>query len=306
MQFNWIFSIIIGAVIIFFAIFAAYRYINLRQYEQDTQVAAQLAILLNPLETGLAEAASSKIALPAYTRIELKCFNEGIGRQELRIETKSNIGEKWQEFSAKQDINNKYIFFRDTNTEGKTLYVFSKPFEMPFQIADLLYISLSDYCFVSPPSYIESELKELNMSNIHIASSRSKCKGKSVCFSSPGCDVGVYGLCYGCSNQYDYGNVEADGERLEYTGDALMYAAIFSPEKIYDCNIKRLSARIKILSRLLAEKARLLSLRGCETGSLRDKLLELVAIADKADLTAIKQKATEIEAINSALLCRVF
>jgi hypothetical protein len=42
-------------------------------------------------------------------------------------------------------------------------YVFSTPFEMPFKIADLIYITSTKdkYCFISPPEDIEEELEGL-------------------------------------------------------------------------------------------------------------------------------------------------
>ena len=52
-SFAWMFSIIVGAAIIFLAVFAAVKLVNLGKQQTDTEVGKQLGILLNPIETSL-------------------------------------------------------------------------------------------------------------------------------------------------------------------------------------------------------------------------------------------------------------
>src|SRR3989338_7186150 len=137
LPFNWIFAIFAGAVIIFLALFFVTRYSNLDRYRYDSEIAEKLSIILNPLE-GIAESSATIIEMPVPTRVNLKCTYEGIGRQELRIGTKSSIGSQWQEFGAAQSIYNKYVF-SNAIEEGENLYIFSKKFEMPFHVGDFIY-----------------------------------------------------------------------------------------------------------------------------------------------------------------------
>lgn len=313
MQFNWIFAIIVGAVIIFLALFFLTRYVNIERYRYDTEMAENLAILLNPLETTLTSSTVTLIQMPVETRISLKCKYEGIGREELRIATKSSVSSEWQEFGAAQSIYNKYIFSQDIE-EGKTLYIFSKQFKMPFDVADMIYATTGDYCFVSPPQEISDEIGDLNASNMQLAYRKQECKpkSKSVCFGNSGCDINVYGLCYGmgCNDLYDYGFIQQGNDKSYFNGDALMYGAIFSKEDLYNCNVKRLLSRISLLSRLYIEKTRLLNSRGCMTGKLGDKLSDLsyqaLSLISSANIMQLLDKSNEVENANNELICKAF
>ena len=316
LSFNWIFAIVVGAAIIFMALFFISRYSNVERYRYDSEIAEKLAILLNPLES-TAEASATVIDLPIDTRMNLRCIYEGIGRQELRIATKSRIGDEWQEYGAAQSIYNKYVY-SDSLAQGKKLYVFSKELKVPFEISDLIYASMQDYCFINTPRHIESELKEINTSNFALVENRKSCKNssKTVCFDSSGCDINVYGFCsgFGCENEYDYGSVEkkenVKGKVVYYYGTALLYAAIFSSVENYECNIDRLMHRIDLLSRLYREKARLLESKGCGTGKLNEKLADLSftasAAAKSGRVFEIDNAVKQVEDINSGLVCRIF
>jgi hypothetical protein len=299
---------------LFLAFFAASKYVNLQRYKYDTEIAARLSILLNPVESSLAEATATRIELPVQTRMQLTCTYSGIGRDDLRIATKSTIAEKWQEYSASQNIYNKYVFAR--YGEGKILYIFSKQFEMPFKIADLIYVAMSDYCFVNPPDFAASELEEMNMSNVQVVQRQGDCRKNSmtVCFGNSGCQINVFGQCLGsCTNAYDYGIVETKGNAAEtvyYTSSSLMYAAIFSDAALYRCNLQRLMYRLNLISRLYSEKSKLLDARGCGTGKLREKLALLSAQASSLtkseNVQLIKEFADNVDMENAGLVCKVY
>ncbi len=314
-SFQWIFAIIVGAVILFLAFFATSKYVNLQRYKYDTEIAAKLSILLNPIESSIAEATATRIELPVLTRMQLGCTYSGIGREDLKIATKSTLAEKWQEYSATQNIYNKYVFAR--YGEGKILHIFSKPFGMPFKIADLIYITISDYCFVNPPDFVASELQEMNMSNMQVVYRAGECRknAKTVCFGNSACQINVFGQCYGnCNDLYDYGIIEnREGKAAEmvyYLSSSLMYAAIFSDAGLYKCNLQRIMYRLNLISKLYAEKAKLLDARACGTGKMKEKLALLAAEAlylTKSDnIQPIKEFAQNVEMENSGLICRVY
>ncbi|MFH1249278.1 MAG: hypothetical protein V1660_03940 [archaeon] len=313
MQFNWIFSIVVGAVIIFLALFFASRSINMQQYKYDSEIAEKLSVLLDPLESGMGSASIDVIKMPADTRISMKCKYEGIGRQELRIATKNSVGSEWQEFGAIQSIYNKYVFSRDLE-EGKELYIFSKQFKMPFDVANLIYLTAGNYCFISPPDSLSYELKDLNATNMKVTNRKQDCKkgSISVCFNNPSCDVVVNGLCYGygCNSLYDYGYVQQGNEKSYFLGDALLYGAIFSKPDFYNCTVKRLLNRISMLSKLYAEKTKLLDSRGCMTGELSKKLIDLSYEASGlialSNIMPLNDKSIEVEYENEALICRAW
>jgi hypothetical protein len=196
---------------------------------------------------------------------------------------------------------------------------------MPFKIADLIYLSAEEFCFVNPPEGMESELRDLEMENIQVVRNKKDCKKdvevKTICFGRSGCDLNVFGQCYGfeCSSsygKYDYGIVEnrdsntGKVEILYYITPELLYAALFSSPDLYRCNLNRLMHRVNIVSRLYLEKINSLKTQGCRTGKLNEKLSDLALQASyltKAEnIISIKDYARQVDNINTGLICKVF
>ena len=147
-SFAWLFAIIVGAVILFLAIFFSIKLINIEQTIQDAKTSKEIGILLNPLETGFETTKSTSISFPAETRIYNKCNNKGtFGRQIIQVSQKSF--NEWSETNIDVGFSNKYIFSEEY-VEGKKFYIFSKPFDFPFKVSDLMMITSSekDYCFI--------------------------------------------------------------------------------------------------------------------------------------------------------------
>jgi len=262
-SFAWLFAIIVGAFILFLAIFASTKIIHLGTYEIDTKTAKTLGGLLNPLETSFETGKITSLTLPTETRIYNKCNNRGnFGRQIIQISQKSF--NKWPEPSGPVGFSNKYIF-SDNIIEGKKFYLFSKPFDFPFKVSDLIYITSSqkNYCFLDAPENIKEEISDLGQENLFV----DTCSENSikVCFSSgTNCNVFV---------NYNRRNIQKDGEILYFEGDALMYAGIFADKEIYECQLKRLMQRIDQLALLYRDKAVFVSEKGCNSNLNADLLI---------------------------------
>jgi hypothetical protein len=67
----------------------------------------------------------------------------------------------------------------------------------------------------------------------------------------------------GINVRYSRGEVVKDDTTLFFVNDALMYGAIFSDAKTYECQVKRLMKRASNLALLYEEKADLLVEEGC-------------------------------------------
>src|SRR3990172_13409494 len=129
-SFGWLFAIIIGAIILSFAIYASVKLINIEESVSSTETGKQIAVLLNPLETGFGEETSTPLSIPTESRINNKCETFGdFGEQGISVSQKRS-GD-WTETGAGQIFYNKYIFSNET-VQGKNFYLFSKPFEFPF------------------------------------------------------------------------------------------------------------------------------------------------------------------------------
>lgn len=302
-SFGWIFAIMIGAVILFLAIYAVTRIAGTEHKAQQSSLAKELGTLLNPLETGLEEGKIAEIKFSEETRILNNCSNKGnFGEQSIGIMSKSSIGATWEKSGVPSRYQNKYIFSKAI-VKGKEISVFSKPFEMGFKVADLMFIWSDNekYCFVNPPKEIEEEILGLKPRDINITSSTRECeKGSTlVCFTGGGCDVSV-------STRTK--SVVKEGKTMYYEG-ALLYGAIFSSPKLYECHVKRLMERTSALAELYEKKSQNLAPLGCPS-NLESDLESLKNMTENFDNSAklgeIYNLAEQIKEKNHELECKLF
>ncbi len=269
-SFTWLFALIAGAIILFLAIYGAVRFGGTLRIQSDTEIAKQITILTDPLQAGFAEGSFAKIKFQQDTRVINNCIPGGFGRNEISVQTHSRVGDEWQESGGAVATSNKYIF--SSLDEGKDYYVFSKQFKFPYKIADLIFLSSKDYCFVEPPSFIEDEIIGLGIDNIEINSLENCSVGSvRVCFASGDCEIVVY-------ENY----VDRNGERLPYV-EGLMYGAIFSSPEVYECNVERILYRGKIIADVLSKKSDLMNARGANT-NLKPDLIALSQFLEDADM----------------------
>lgn len=298
-SFGWLFAILAGIVIIFLAIYLSSKLIGTQQESISAETGTEIESLLNPLETSFESSQTTSITIPTETRINNKCNIIGtFGEQLIQLDQKS-FG-KWVETDTNVNFHNKYIFSTQ-EIVGEKFYVFSKSFNFPFKIADLIYITSAEdnYCFTDAPTEINDEISMLNQSNLIL----ENCSDEdiTVCFGTEKCDINV-----------DFtSNVVKKNNTKMYFGDAedlkaLMYAAIFSDKTTYECQIKRLMMRVESLSSLYFEKELLIEKKGCEDnlqGSL-GTLNELAGnLNSSVELGAIKIIADEITEKNEVRDC---
>ncbi len=315
-SFAWLFAIIVGAFILFLAIYGVTRLISLGQYEISTETSKEIGILLNPLETGFETGKVTSLSLARETRIYNTCNADSFfGRQVISISQK-NFG-RWPEPSEGVSFRNKYIFSKRT-AEGKDFYIFSKPFNFPFKVADLIYLIpvSEEYCFIDSPPEIEDEILDLEPKNIILESSIDSCSDKSlgVCFSPAGsaladCDIRVnYEAGYVDKSKSSENN--EDSKRVYFDDDSLMYAAIFSDSGVYECQVRRLMQRVEQLALLYKDKEILISQRGCYS-NLREELLLLGnsagSVTGSEDINSyLINLANDIEQKNENSYCRLW
>src|SRR6056297_1680052 len=190
-SFSWIFAIIVGAFILFFAITSISKLGNIRQTSQGAQAGVELEILLNPLETGLETGSTSMLTMPIYSKLYMDCDTYGdFGNHHLMVQ--EQVKKEWQSSGINIKFQNKYLFSKSI-IEGKNFYLFTKPLNLPFKVGSLIYMTSSEdkYCFKDPPEKIAEELFDLDQQNIVI----DHCEEShiEVCFSSTekDCDIQV-------------------------------------------------------------------------------------------------------------------
>ena len=270
-SFAWLFAIIVGVVILFLAIYASTKIIKTEQTSLDARTAKEVGVLLNPLETGFETGSVNSITFPTETRVYNRCDTEDIfGRQIIQVSQKTF--NKWSDTDVNVGFSNKYIYSEDF-VEGKKFFVFSKPFDFPFKVTDVIYLTSSEkeYCFINAPKEIADEIEDLNQENLKI----QECGAESekICFGSSAKDD-----CYAI---VDYGSryVEKNGDRMYFYSNSLMYSAIFSDKEVYECQTKRVMQRAKQLSLLYKDKADFISGENCFS-NINPELTELSNLED--------------------------
>jgi hypothetical protein len=297
-SFGWLFAIIAGAFILFLAIYGVTKFINMEETTLSAKTGKEIGILLNPLETGFGTTAEvTFFTMPVETRIYNKCNNYGdFGKQIIQVSQKSF--NKWTETNIDIGFANKYIF-SEKETEGKKFYIFSKPFEFPFKVADLIYIipSTKKYCFIDPPEDIEDEIDALNKENLLLEEDCSE-ENIKICFNSGDCDINV---------NYYIGYVEKNKEKVYFEGDALMYAGIFADSDVYECQLKRLMKRADNLALLYRDKAMFISRTGCNSNlNLLTLSNSVESLSSSANLGLINPIVEDIKEKNEFANCKLW
>lgn len=261
-SFGWLFALIVGGFVLFLAIFAVVQFMDTEDVGSDVVTSRDIGVLLNPLEIGFESGKSNSLSLNRDTRIFTKCDDgniEEFGTQKISV-SQFNLG-KWSELQKEVGFENKYLF-SENPAEGKRFLIFSKPFNFPFKVADLIYVLSKDtkYCFVKPDLRISEEIRLLRLDNIENVTNINQCsKGaKRVCFGN--------GL--GCNSndvlvRENLRQVDKQGKSITFEGDELMYAAIFSDPEVYDCQIQRLAKRADSLAKLYNRKSIIVSQENC-------------------------------------------
>ena len=259
-SFSWIFAFIIGAFIIFGAVYGLGKFTDIETQRSSAVTTTEFGNILNAFETSSESATSSKITFPLQSRIEFDCSKSGqFGFQEIMIEQKAN--NKWSENGVPITFKSKYIF-SENYIEGKEFYAFSKPLEFPFKVANLIYLTHGDknYCFVDAPRNVKSELSDLDQANLLTKDCEDTAEIK-ICFDGGSkCDIEV---------DYEKQIVIKDSDVLPFKTDAMMYAAIFSDKESYECGLSRLMKRAALLADVYMEKSMFLSVR-CDSGLTGD------------------------------------
>ncbi len=298
-SFAWLFAIIVGGFILFLAIYGVTKFMQTEQTTSDAKTGKEIGVLLNPLETRFETGITTSLTMPVETRIYNRCNNFGeFGRQLIQISQKSFS--KWSETDIDVGFSNKYIFSEDY-VQGKKFYLFSKPFDFPFKVADLIYITASDktYCFRNESEDIEEELLDLKQKNLFV----EDCPSNSinVCFEGgDNCDIDV---------DYYSKLVEKNGEEMYFETDALMYAAIFSDKGVYECQLKRVMQRLENLVELYLDKAVFIAQQGCSS-ELNSDLIALGNLAGDLEssetLFQLNPIAEDLEKGNDYAECRLW
>lgn len=302
-SFTWIFVLVVGATILMLAIFLVSRLIDREGAIYNTEVAAELGVVLNPLTTNLESAKYYPVSFPDETRIINECDSSGtFGEQEISTSVRSGIGREWRLNGIPYRISNHFVF-SPPDVQAKEMQVIATPVSLPFKIGDALTLYSGTMCFVDAPELFTDELDGLGVeSMVHVAS-RNECPSgsMSVCFEGSGCDVMVQS-----SSTPSEGSLIKGGKTSTYF-EGLFYAALVSDPELYSCQLVRIRKRASELAQLYAEKNAFLETRGCSssmTSSLVAYRAEL--LSPGVSIATITNEAQILSQSNDRLACKIF
>ncbi|MCX6741850.1 MAG: hypothetical protein NTX24_01580 [Candidatus Pacearchaeota archaeon] len=255
-EFSWIFALIVGALILFFAFYFIGSKLLEGNLTKSLMTEHSLDILFNPFSYfGSLGATSAKtMDLSTVEKINFSCKTEEVfGYDSITVWTK--------EATQPRKVYDKYLF-SDRFIESKNFQIISKSFNMPWRVADLVYFFPRNikYCFIGPnfddtrKEFGSDESDEhdtgMNISNFYFPESINLCPPDgevvNICgengASNSKCDIIVYS---GNDNYVLKKNDSGVLKKLYYSDDAQMYAAIFSDPEVYYCNMQRLTKRLQ-------------------------------------------------------------
>ena len=116
-SFAWLFAIIVGAFILFLAIYFVTKYIGQQETIMDAKTSKEIGVLLNPLETSFESSKVTYLNMPVESRIYNKCSKrDTFGKQLIQVSQKS-LG-KWTETNIDVGFENKYLFSESRYPDG--------------------------------------------------------------------------------------------------------------------------------------------------------------------------------------------
>lgn len=227
-EFSWIFALIVGAVILFLAFYFIGTKFTEKKVLSSVETEQSLDIIFNPFSSfgGLGATSSKSIELKNSEKLNFSCNPDGLGFDSILVSTDA--------FAGPKKVYDKYIF-SEKYIDGANYQIISKPFSMPWRVADFIYFIPKNkvYCFVGMDN-VEQEFGKsgtgLNISNFEFDS----CSADSITVCHSGCNITVGST-----------TVTKNGITVNYVDDATMYAAIFSDPEIYNCSMKRIGKRIE-------------------------------------------------------------
>lgn len=286
-SFAWLFAILIGACILFFAIYAVTKFADSGRTESDLKLGEGIGIILNPLEMGLETGRITHFSVPAETRINNDCKTSGeFGEQVIGVSQKTM--NKWS--SSQETINyNKYIF-SDYVLEGRKFHIFVKQFSPLFKVNDFIFLipDGKQYCFRDAPPEIKSEIELYNKSILVT----ENCKPNSikVCFSGS-CDIIV---------NMNQKTITKNSGTVYFIGDdrnnEFLFAGIFAEKELYECQMRRTMKRLGVLSKIHQDKIQIISSSGCESNINFNSLISLINnYKESKDLINIESQINSIK-----------
>ena len=273
-QFNWIFIIVTGAIILaFFSLFLV-RYTDLQQKKANAEIGVAIDDTLNALK-------SDDIYLPlelTNLNIEFSCDDFIINNDFI------------------QDMGDK-IVFSEAKLNGKEISTWVKSWNFPFRVDNFIYLAdpKTTYYLVygsnkEEVEFIKNEIPDIfNIEVISLSEVNQvkKTNSKFIFFTQPNLDKDFVRI------NLENNEVEFEDGSSFFFEDAMLYGAIFSSNlENYNCGFEKAVTKLDIISNIYAKKAS--TLQECNYNSIIQNLKQFSDLTKNPSLELINIKEEEI------------
>lgn len=231
-QFNWIFVIVAGGLILLFFMFFTARYFELHNLRVGSETARGL----------------DQVFLSAKSTPQYKTFNLEGNNFDLNFE----CGFFVIDGNYRQEID--YVLFGTDVSDTDELLIWSREFNKPFKVDNVVYV-------LDPRKkiYVEGNLEFLQglPDDLNIASNANDADSLVFFDYCPSGYDGKKKVCV-VNNQISF-----DGETYNYYDDSLVYAALVSDPNNFECAVERLEKKWSNLFKIYSRKTEFMS--GCNS-----------------------------------------
>ena len=272
-QFNWIFILVAGSVILGFFTMFAFRYINLQENKEDVRNIINLGGLLNTLEK--LQVGDKGYSIDSNNPGEGLRFGRDIDINYECLGDKSSLFIGSGEF-ANYELQDEILFIKSQKTNALDAWIV--PWRFPFHVTNLIYLASPKNKFYAvydsgSEEYVNNiefgdsfDFNTVNLRNLDVQDN-----SKYVFFTSripDGNEIENYKENFPSSdfvfvdlknNQMFFYDNDWQGP-VQYYGDELMLGAFFSDSlDSYSCNIDKAMKKLKGVSQIYIGKASILS-----------------------------------------------
>lgn len=250
---SWVFILVAGAIILGFFVYFVF---NLTE-SSSKKTALQLSITLEEKMNAFAllNDQYEKLMLPFATSFEVTCDS-------LQV----------KDSPSSQALH--HIVFSPETIQGKEISIWTKRWNMPFQVANFFYISNSNYQYVliydqQTKEFAESlfipkifSYEKKTQYDFQELVQRSRTKNLIVVFfkepSSKDLSLTQYAKVLSVNGNEEKGRIifHNEGKSKDYAGEELLIGSIISGESSdYECSFNRALEKLKILTYIYNSKA---------------------------------------------------
>ncbi len=276
-QFNWIFVIVAGAIILGFFVMFAVKYIDLQTKKENAELTSGVYNSLYGLRKSSIDT-ETEINLIMNKQITVSCNDIAIGN-----------------FISKS-LSDEFVFAPEKMQTSK-IQLWMQTWNFPFRIANFFYLTTNDRTYyVIYDSDSENFVKELRFPRkFNIKLRDSDVNEENVIYfydSNKGISI----------PPKKYGFLKIDGKEYPYFGTSMMYGAMFTDN--YECMLERSLNKFELMTEIYEEKADMMfSLKpSCNYDSLKRTSSLLKRSIEEKDYERIFELKEKLEEQNKNLI----